>query len=168
MTATATQQLAAQIKLLILDVDGVLTDGNVWFNENGSNNKCFHTQDGLGLQLIKQAGIEVAIISGGTSPAVTQRMRELKISYVYQGQQDKGYAFDDLLTKLNLKPHEVAYVGDDLPDLIVMQKVGLSIAVANAVAQVKQIATMQTKKPGGQGAVREVCDFIINAKKTND
>lgn len=152
---------ASKIKLLILDVDGVLTDGKISFTDNGTEYKTFHTQDGLGLKQLMKNNIQVAIISARSSPIVSRRMDELGIPHVYQGQHEKQTAFDELLTQLQLNAEQVAYVGDDLPDIPIMQQVGFSAAVNNAVADVKQIADWQTRRNGGDGAVREVCDFIL-------
>lgn len=149
------------IKCLVLDVDGVLTDGSIWLTDQGIEFKQFHIHDGLGIKRVQDAGIEVAIISGRSSPSVSARMAELKVNHVYQGCQDKLKIFLDLIYKLNIKASEVAYIGDDLPDIPVMQKVGLSIAVANAQPEVKTIAHWHTQKSGGQGAVREACERIL-------
>lgn len=150
------------IKLFILDVDGVLTDGTLWFSANGEELKRFHVHDGLGLQNLQRAGITVAIISGRVSLAVTRRMAELNITHVYQGCSEKEKAFNQLINKLGINPKETAYVGDDLPDITIMQKVGLGIAVANARPEVKAIAKWQSSLPGGMGAVREICDRLLS------
>ena len=149
------------IKLLILDVDGVLTDGKIWLTANGEEMKSFHTHDGLGIQSLQRAGILIAIISSRQSVIVEHRMQELGVTHVYQGQASKIAAFETLITKLRLPEDATAYVGDDLPDLPVMTKVGLSIAVNNAVAPVKACADWHTQRNGGEGAVREVCDMIL-------
>ena len=149
------------IKCLILDVDGVLTDGSIWLNEQGQEFKQFYVQDGLGIQRLQRSGIPVAVISGRSSGSVTARMKELQVKYVYQGCFDKLQNFNLLIKELGIKPQEVAYMGDDLPDLPVMQLAGLSIAVANACPEVKAIAHWQTEKSGGHGAVREVCDRLL-------
>ncbi|CAN5309213.1 3-deoxy-manno-octulosonate-8-phosphatase KdsC [soil metagenome] len=156
---------AAKIRCLILDVDGVLTDGKLYFNEQGEVAKAFSVQDGLGIKLLQQVGITVAIISGRNSPIVQRRAEELAITHIYQGQENKLPALELLLIKLCLTHEQCAFVGDDLPDLPIIQCVGLGIAVANAVAVVKQHALWQTQRSGGEGAVREVCDFLIEAQK---
>lgn len=156
---------AAKIRCLILDVDGVLTDGRLYFNEQGEVVKVFHAQDGLGIKLLQQAGITVAIISGRNSPIVQKRAEELAIAHIYQGQENKLPALEQLMMKLGLTDEQFAYVGDDLPDLPLIQRVGLGIAVANAVAAVKKHALWQTQRSGGDGAVREVCDFLLEAQK---
>lgn len=151
-----------RIQLLILDVDGVLTDGKIWLTPDGSEMKSFHTHDGMGIKNLQNAGIPVAIISSRNSAIVTARMQELGVRHIYQGQTQKIVAFEELLSQLNISKDAVAYVGDDLPDLPVMKQVGLSIAVANAVTQVKQQSDWQTQQTGGHGAVREVCDMILH------
>ncbi|PPD44923.1 MAG: 3-deoxy-manno-octulosonate-8-phosphatase KdsC [Methylobacter sp.] len=155
---------ASLIKLLVLDVDGVLTDGKLFFDHQGNEYKSFHAQDGHGIKLLRQTGVEVAVISGRRSAAVTLRMNSLGISHVYQGHEDKRAAFQELLTSLQLSPEQVAYVGDDLLDLPIMTRAGLAIAVHDAVDTVKQRAHWQTSRCGGQGAVREACDLIMNAQ----
>ena len=154
----------AEIKLLILDVDGVLTSGQVYLCDCGHEIKGFNTQDGVGLQLLLANNIEIAVISGRKSPATKKRLQELNIKHVYLGVGDKITVFNQLKHELALANHNIAYIGDDLPDLLVMQQVGFSIAVANAVDAIKDIADYITAKKGGDGAVREVCDFILNAK----
>jgi 3-deoxy-D-manno-octulosonate 8-phosphate phosphatase (KDO 8-P phosphatase) len=149
------------IKCLILDVDGVLTNGVIWLTEQGMEFKAFHVHDGVGIKRLQNAGVTVAVISGRSSGSVTHRMAELQIQHVYQGCTDKLAVFYQLINKLGIKPTEVAYIGDDLPDLPVMQQVGLSIAVANACAEVKAAAHWRTEKRGGDGAVREACDRLL-------
>jgi 3-deoxy-D-manno-octulosonate 8-phosphate phosphatase (KDO 8-P phosphatase) len=148
------------IKLLILDVDGVLTNGKIYISDQGIETKSFHTQDGLGLKLLLKNAIDIAVISGRKSKATVKRMRELGIKHTYYGTDDKIKSFNKLKKKLHLKNENIAYIGDDLPDLPVMQQVGFSIAVANAVPEVRQAADYVTKAKGGEGAVREACDLI--------
>jgi 3-deoxy-D-manno-octulosonate 8-phosphate phosphatase (KDO 8-P phosphatase) len=155
---------AKHIKLLILDVDGVLTDGHIIFGRDGELMKNFHSQDGLGITAAHKAGLKTAIITGRESQIVLLRSSELKIMDVYQGSMNKVEALTALLEKYNLQLEEVAYVGDDLIDLPVMVQVGLSCAVANAVEEVKQYAHLVTNQQGGQGAVREVVEFILKAQ----
>jgi 3-deoxy-D-manno-octulosonate 8-phosphate phosphatase (KDO 8-P phosphatase) len=157
-------ELAKKIKLIVFDVDGVLTDGGLYFTEDGAEFKRFNSLDGHGIKMLKDNDIEVAVITARDSKAVAYRMKNLGIAHFYQGQSDKVVAFSDLLQKLNLSADEVAYVGDDVIDLPVMTKVGFSIAVANAHDMVKQHADLITEKSGGHGAVREVCDFILKAQ----
>lgn len=157
---------AAKIKLAIFDVDGVLTDGRLYFDPHGNEYKVFYVHDGLGFKLLKQSGVEVAIISSRNSSIVNLRMQNLGINHVYQGQEDKTKAFADLLVKLKLLPEQIAYVGDDLPDLPLIIRAGLGICVANAHALLKQHATWQTQAKGGKGAAREVCELIMEAQGT--
>lgn len=157
---------AAKIKLAIFDVDGVLTNGQLYFHPNGDELKVFHVHDGLGLKLLQQSGVAVAIISSRTSAAVEQRLTALGVQHIYQGQADKRPAFDQLLTKLKLTTEQVAYTGDDLPDLPLLRSAGLGIAVANARPLLLQHAAWQTQASGGQGAVREICELIMQAQGT--
>lgn len=150
------------IRLLILDVDGVLTDGTIAFHPDGSEYKLFHAQDGYGMTKLQQFGIPIAIISGRSSTAVTRRMQELNIQHVYQGVSDKLPLFHQLIQDLQINPLEVAYVGDDLPDLPIMELVGYKIAVSNATPPILAAADWCTQRSGGQGAVREVCDWILS------
>lgn len=164
MQNSAVTKKAKLIRLVIFDVDGVLTDGKLFFGPQGEEYKVFHVHDGLGLKLLQQAGIDVAIISSRKSAAVQKRLKDLGVTYVYQGQENKNIAFKKLLAKLKLLPQQVAYAGDDLPDLIVMQQVGLSIAVANAHPLLKRNADWQTTIAGGFGAAREISEMILGAQ----
>jgi 3-deoxy-D-manno-octulosonate 8-phosphate phosphatase (KDO 8-P phosphatase) len=157
---------AAKVRLVIFDVDGVLTDGRLYFTPDGQEFKSFHVRDGLGLKQLRRTGVETAVISGRYSPAVNLRMEGLGITHVYQGQENKLEAFEALLRLLQLSPHETAYVGDDLPDLPVFRQVGLAVAVADAHAAVREQAHWITTQPGGAGAAREVCDLIMAAQGT--
>jgi 3-deoxy-D-manno-octulosonate 8-phosphate phosphatase (KDO 8-P phosphatase) len=152
------------IKLLILDVDGVLTDGKIYISDNGIETKAFNIQDGLGLKLLLENAIDVAVISGRKSNATKKRLCELGIKYAYFGIADKIKIFNELKKKLRLTNRNIACVGDDFPDLPIMQQVGFSIAVANATAEVCKTADYVTLSKGGDGAVREVCDIILNSK----
>lgn len=152
------------IKLLILDVDGVLTNGQVYICDCGHEIKGFSTQDGIGLKLLLANGVDIAIISGRKSPATKKRLRDLNIKHVYLGAADKVAVFNKLKNKLSIENNNIAYIGDDLPDLLVMQQVGFSIAVDNAVDAIKDIAHHITIRKGGDGAVREACDLILNSK----
>ncbi|MEW5008806.1 MAG: HAD-IIIA family hydrolase [Cycloclasticus sp.] len=158
------QQRAQAIKCVIFDVDGVLTDGKLFFDLNGQEYKSFHAQDGQGLKLLQQNGIDVGIISGRSSPIVTRRMENLGVQHVYQGQENKTAAFNDLLQKLNLAPEQVAHVGDDLPDLALMTRTRLAIAVHDANPSILPYCQGQTSRTGGHGAAREVCDAILSAQ----
>ncbi len=159
---------AKKIQLIIFDVDGVLTDGGLYFSDDGQEFKRFNSLDGLGIKILKDNGIEPAIITARTSATVEHRMNNLGIVHFYQGQEDKVVAFNDLLKKLNLNADQVAYVGDDVIDLPVMTKVGLPISVANAHDLVKEKSCIVTNKKGGHGAVREVCDFILKSQDKFD
>lgn len=165
---SAAIEKAKNIRLLILDVDGVLTDGRLFFDNQGNEYKSFHSRDGFGLRLLRQTGIETAVISGRKSKSVALRMKNLGVDFVYQGYDNKVTAFDEIIDKTKLKPDQAAYVGDDLIDLPVMARVGLAIAVSDANFAVKQRAHLCTQLPGGQGAVREVCDLIMQAQGNFD
>jgi 3-deoxy-D-manno-octulosonate 8-phosphate phosphatase (KDO 8-P phosphatase) len=155
---------AKKIKLLILDVDGVLTDGKLFFDNQGNEYKSFHVRDGFGLKLLRMTGVEVAVISGRKSTSVDLRMKNLDIEHVYQGHENKQAAFEEIIGKMNVTPDQVAFVGDDLVDLLIMSRVGLAVTVDDANFAVKQRADWCTRMPGGQGAVREVCDLIMQAQ----
>ena len=155
---------AAQIKLVIFDVDGVLTDGSLFLGDDGLEYKAFNSRDGHGMKMLQKSGVIVAIITGRTSKVVDYRMKSLGIEHVYQGQHDKRIAFTELLEKLNLSTDEVAYVGDDVVDLPVMSKVGLAIAVQDAHSMVLKHAHWQTPSCGGRGAGRDVCEMLMEAR----
>ena len=155
---------AAQIKLVIFDVDGVLTDGSLFLGADGLEYKAFNSRDGHGMKMLQQSGVTIAIITGRTSKVVEFRMQSLGIEHVYQGQHDKRIAFAELLENLNLKTDEVAYVGDDVVDLPVMSKVGLAIAVQDAHSMVLKHAHWQTPSCGGRGAGRDVCEMLMEAR----
>ncbi len=157
---------AKKLKLLILDVDGVLTDGKLFFDDQGKEYKSFHARDGHGIKLLQRTGVEVAVISGRKSASVALRMRSLGIEYVYQGHENKIAAFEEVVKKVGCHVDQAAHVGDDLLDLPLMARVGLSIAVNDAVKEVKQFADWCTSLSGGEGAVREVCDLIMQAQGT--
>ena len=152
---------AGVIKLLILDVDGILTSGQLFYNENGQQTKSFNVKDGLGIQLLIKNNINVAIITGMKSKIVLNRAHDLGINHIFQNQMDKSVALKKLLNYLNLTSKQVACMGDDLPDLTLFSKVGLSIAVNDAHPFIKKYAKWITKKDGGKGAVREVCDNLL-------
>lgn len=163
MTAEIRQK-AAKIKLVIFDVDGVLTDGKLLFDEHGNEYKRFHSRDGMGICMMRETGVEVAVISGRASKSVAQRMSSLGIERVFQGQRHKLIAYENLRLDLNLEPEQIAFVGDDLLDLPVMRRVGLAIAVADAHSAILPFAHWVTQKKGGEGAAREVCDLIMDAQ----
>lgn len=155
---------AAKIKLVIFDVDGVLTDGSLFLGDDGLEYKAFNSRDGHGMKMLQQCGVTVAIITGRTSKVVEYRMQSLGVTHVYQGQLDKRQAFTELLEKLTLDAREVAYVGDDVVDLPVMTKVGLAIAVQDAHTMVLQHSHWQTPSCGGRGAGRDVCEMLMQAR----
>lgn len=159
---------ASKIQMLICDVDGVMTDGGLFFGDDGQEYKAFNSLDGHGLKMLQDSGVKVAIITGRTSNVVLHRMKNLSINIIYQGQSDKLIAYQKLLTDFALKPEEIAYMGDDVIDLPVMTKVGLSIAVANSHELVIQHSDMVTVKSGGHGAVRELCEFIMKSQNNYD
>ncbi len=159
---------ARQIRLLIVDIDGVLTDGGLSFDSRGEEFKTFNSLDGHGIRMLLESGIEVAVITGRKSGIVSHRMGDLGVRYIYQGYRDKLPAFEQLMRETGLRAEQIAYVGDDLPDLPVMQRVGLAIAVQNAHGFVKQHCDWVTTAPGGRGAVREITDFILQAQALLD
>ena len=154
---------AKKIRLLILDVDGVMTDGRIILDNNGNELKAFHVRDGHGLKMLGDAGIKIALITGRSSKVVARRAAELRITDVYQSCHNKTEAYEQLLEKFGLKDSEVAYVGDDIVDIPVLKRVGLPVAVADAVYETKKHALLVTKNPGGRGAVREVTDLLLMA-----
>ncbi|MCG8433745.1 MAG: HAD-IIIA family hydrolase [Gammaproteobacteria bacterium] len=164
MTSTELAQIAARIELIVFDIDGVFTDGSLYFDKNGEALKKFNVYDGYGIKQLQQAGVEVAIISGRSSKIVDLRMNELGVRHVFQGCEDKLPVFLDLLKKLDIEAQHTAYVGDDLPDIDVMASTGLAIAVANARFEVIAQAHWCTHTSGGQGAVREVAEFLLEAR----
>ena len=153
--------MSGPIRLLVLDVDGVLTDGRLWYGAQGEELKVFHVRDGVGIKSVLAAGIEVAIISGRDSPAVARRAGELGLRHVVQGCSDKGRALDALCATLGVSAAAVACVGDDTPDLPMLARAGLAVAVADAHPDVRAAADRITICAGGRGAVREVCDWLL-------
>ena len=161
-------QLASKIKLLLMDVDGVMTDGRL-YNVPGpdgsmAETKGFDSQDGIALQWLSWKGIKTGLISGRVSPATVERARQTKFSYVYQGHIEKIPILEEILRDAKVDAREVAYIGDDLTDVVVMRRVGLPVATANARPEVKHRALYVTVQPGGQGAVREVIELILKAQ----
>ncbi len=152
------------IKLLILDVDGVLTDGSIIYDDNGVETKVFSVKDGLGIRLLMEAGINLCIATGRRSNALYNRCKNLGIVHIFDGVRDKAAILDLVLDQVGVSADEVAFIGDDLPDLALMQMVGLSIAVADAHKTVLENADMVTSAKGGAGAVREACEAILKAK----
>jgi len=159
---------AAKIRLLLMDVDGVLTDGKLYFFPDAAGNtietKGFDSQDGIALHWIHWYGIKAGVISGRNSPATVERARQLKFEYVFQGTIEKVPIFEQILADAQLRPDQVAYVGDDFTDVILFERVGLAVATANARPEVKQLAHYVTRAPGGGGAVREVCELLLEAQ----
>ena len=156
---------AARIRLLILDVDGVLTDGGLLYGASGEETKRFHVHDGLALVAARKAGLQVAVLSSRASAAVTRRMTELGVSEVHQGVGDKASALGALCERLGVPTSAVAMMGDDLPDLAAMDRVGLALAPANAVAEVKRAAHWVARRRGGDGAVREAVEMLLKARR---
>ena len=155
---------ARKIKLLLLDVDGILTDGRIRYNEIGQEVKVFHVQDGQGIRWLVKAGLAVGVISGRRSPAVEVRAGELGISHLYQGVDDKIAVFETLKRQLSLSAEEVAYGGDDFIDLKLLRAVGLSFSVPNGHPLIQREVDYVTRNPGGGGAVREICELILQAR----
>ena len=162
------QQRAKAIKLAIFDVDGVLTDGRLYFLTDGSEFKTFNTLDGQGIKMLINSGVRTAIISGRSTTVVEKRANNLGIQHLYQGREDKLVVVDELLGELGLNYAQVAYMGDDLPDLPVIRRVGLGMAVANAAGFVRQHAHGVTEARGGEGAAREFCELIMRAQGSLD
>lgn len=167
MTTTNKQTLftkAQSISLVITDIDGVLTNGQIYYTNQGETFTGFNIQDGMGIRLLIKNGISVAVLTGRKNPAVTHRMRELGVQHVYQGLSDKMSTYETLLKTLKLTDTEVAYIGDDLPDLPVLKRVGLSVSPADGNSRITQMVHWVTKAKGGRGAFRELADLIIEAK----
>ncbi len=155
---------AKKVKLLLLDVDGVLTDGSITYSDEGIELKTFNSKDGFGLNLLRKAGVEVGIITARSSKALIRRCQDLKIDHLYQGRRNKVETFTEVITELGLTAEDVAYMGDDWLDLPLLARVGFSATVADAVAEVKEVVDFTSRFNGGQGGVREVCDLIVEAK----
>ena len=157
---------AAKVRLVVFDVDGVLTDGRLLLGDNGVEYKAFHSRDGHGMKMLARTGIELAVITGRRSQLVAERMASLGIAHVHQGHESKLPVFEGLIARLNLTEDQTAYVGDDVVDLGVMARVGLAVAVANAHPLVLERAHWHTPSDGGRGAAREVCDLVMHAHGT--
>ncbi|MDH5202261.1 MAG: 3-deoxy-manno-octulosonate-8-phosphatase KdsC [Nitrospirota bacterium] len=157
-------KIAQDIKLLILDVDGVLTDGSIILDNEGNEFKAFHVRDGHGIKMLIKAGIHVALITGRYSKVVERRAHELGITEIYQKSHDKRVAYRQLVKKYSVDEKDVAYIGDDIVDIPLLKRAGFSVVVADADDEVKAAAMLTTKKRGGKGAVREICDFLLKAK----
>ena len=163
MSAAASPNTLSQIRLVAFDVDGVFTDGRFYLSDAGIESKSFNTQDGYGIRRLIENDIAVAVISGRESAAVSSRMQELGVTHVIQGCKDKVAALNELAAELGIGMTECAYVGDDIPDLQLLQTVAYAVAVANAVEEVRQQCDYTTTAAGGHGAVREVCELILTA-----
>jgi len=155
---------AAKVKLLLLDVDGVLTDGSITYTQNGDEVKSFNCRDGFGINILRKAGVEVGIITARKSEALERRARDLSLTMLYQGIRNKASLLQEILTEMELSADQVAYMGDDWLDLCLLTKVGLALGVADATPEVRNVVHYLADNPGGCGAVREVCDLIIEAK----
>lgn len=158
------ERIAGEVRLLLLDVDGVLTDGRLYYSGEGEVLKVFNSLDGHGIKLLMRNGIEVGIISGRDSPALDRRVAELGIELLYKGREDKTVVLQAVLQQKGLPARCVAFAGDDLPDLGPLKLVGLPITVPNAHVEIRKLAALETENPGGRGAVREICDFLLRAQ----
>lgn len=158
------KQKAHPIKLAVFDIDGVMTDGRLYFTSLGDEIKAFNVKDGLGLKLLRDSGVDVAIITGRVSELVKRRAQDLKIDKLIQGREDKQLALQEMLDSLGLSPEQVAYMGDDLPDLGAIQFAGLGVTVADAMPLIQEHADLVMKNNGGDGAVREFCDWLMLAQ----
>lgn len=165
MQPGALRAAAARVRLLVLDVDGVLTDGRLAYDAEGRESKSFHVRDGYGMQQLMAAGVTVAVISGRRSPAAAARLAELRVPHVFLGRNDKRDVFDQLLNELGIPASEVACVGDDVTDLGIMALAGLGITVADAHPEVLRTADWVTAAAGGRGAVREICDLLLASRQ---
>jgi 3-deoxy-D-manno-octulosonate 8-phosphate phosphatase (KDO 8-P phosphatase) len=161
---TTTEQKAKAIRMLVLDVDGILTDGRIYYGNQGEELKAFNIKDGLGIKLLQRSGVTVAIITGRQSEIVARRAKELGISEISQGREDKHQALKELCDRTDTTIEQCAYMGDDLPDLSAIIASGLGLTVADACATVRESADWQSTAAGGCGAVREACEFILSAK----
>ena len=157
---------AKQIKLVIFDVDGVLTNGSLFYGDDGQEYKAFNSLDGHGMKMLQESGVLIGIMTGRTSDVVTHRMKNLNITHVYQGKLEKLPAYEELVKKLSLTPDQVAYVGDDVVDLPIMLRVGLAITVPSAHELAKKHAHWVTSKAAGAGAAREICELVMKAQGT--
>ncbi|WPL15414.1 3-deoxy-D-manno-octulosonate 8-phosphate phosphatase KdsC [Thiorhodovibrio winogradskyi] len=157
---------AKSVRVVIFDVDGVLTDGSLFIGDDGQEYKAFHSRDGHGMVMLQETGVSLAVITGRQSQVVRLRMESLGIRHVYQGRRDKLPAYNELKERLQLSDRDFAYVGDDVIDLPILSRVGLGVAVADAHPMVKAHCHWQTTNGGGRGAAREVCEFIMRAQET--
>lgn len=155
---------ARPVKILLLDVDGVLTDGSLIYSHEGQESKAFNTQDGFGLRLLQDVGLEIGVITARSSEAVARRCANLKMRYIYQGAGNKLDAYKEILAQSGCKPFEIAYMGDDWLDLVLLNRAGFSASPANGVREVQEAVHYTTEQTGGHGAVREICNLILEAK----
>ena len=162
MAKTNGKEAAKKIKMLVFDVDGVMTDGSITYDENGVEYKTFNAKDGHGIVRMNKAGFITAVITARNNGTVQQRAKNLNITELYQGYKYKLPALEDLLKKYNLSYENISYMGDDLPDICILEKVGLACCPNDAVAEVRDICNFESKYKGGKGAVRELCDFILD------
>lgn len=167
-TPADTSVIAATIKLVVFDVDGVMTDGRLYFTSKGDEIKAFNVKDGLGIKWLQDNGIQTAIITGRTSDLVNKRATDLGINHIQQGREDKVVALKELLATIDISPEEVAYMGDDLPDLSAIRFVGLGATVADALPIIAEHSQWQSQCNGGEGAVRELCEFILSCQNKLD
>ena len=158
------EDMAAEIRLLVLDVDGVMTNGRIILTDRGEEIKSFHVRDGLGLKMLMEAGIDVAIITGRTSKVVLKRAEEIGITEVHQGVSDKAALLSSLMRRKGVEKKQACAMGDDLPDLPMFRAAGMAVAVADAAFEVREAAAVVTKNRGGMGAVREVCEMILKSQ----
>lgn len=166
MISDSTLDKARLIRLLVLDVDGVMTDGSLYFHADGSESKAFNSLDGHGIKMLQASGVEVAIITGRRSSMVSQRAKALGIETLYQGREDKLVALKEIQDKKQLSWQQIAYCGDDLPDLAAIKTAGFGLTVPNAPEYMQKHADFCSQRAGGQGAVREICDLIMQAQGT--
>lgn len=168
MDLRAIHAIAVRLKLVVLDIDGVLTDGRLYYGPQGETLKVFNVRDGFGIKELQRYGIEVAVITGRNSEMSAARMRDLGVKHLVQGREDKGVALDELLAKLDVSPDETAYMGDDVVDVPAMQRVALALTVQDAHPDVIPVAHWRSRSPGGHGAVREACDLLLSARAAGD
>jgi 3-deoxy-D-manno-octulosonate 8-phosphate phosphatase (KDO 8-P phosphatase) len=161
---SGTEKRLRNIKLLLLDVDGVMTDGSIVYNGSGEEIKAFSARDGLGIRMLMETGINIGIVTGRSSDALYHRCKNLHIQLIFAGVSDKAAVLDKITEKTGIKEDNIAYIGDDLPDIPIMKKVGIPIAVAGAHENVIEIAGIVTSLKGGAGAIREVCEAVIKAQ----
>lgn len=155
---------AKKVKCLICDIDGVMTDGAIYISNTGEDMKAFHAQDGIGMSMLMAAGIELAVITSSENNVIHKRMEQIGIKTYFSGHIDKRGAYKELKQQLNLEDEDIAYIGDDLSDLLIIKQVGLGVTVPNAVSYVKEGAHWITERKGGDGAVRELCEIILMAQ----